>query len=333
MESIPSGIGIIGFGFMGRTHAAGYLAAQRGGMPVELRAVVGSLDAWESGGPEGGASRFTRSLTAEALLAREDVHAVSICTYTDSHVDLALSALSRGKHVLVEKPVSLRSSEVARLAAAARQSGLVCMPAMCMRFWPGWPWLRDLVLGGELGAVRRAEFARTGPRPTWGTGFYLDERRSGGALFDLHIHDADFIRWCFGDPATVSSTGTTHDVTTRYGYDDSGVQVTARGAWLPDPTSPFSMRYEVEFEGGVVRFDLATSPKAQVFRGDAVEAVALPDESAYDAEVRHFVELIGGSPERQVAPLTDAVAVTGILEAEAQSLATGRAVAPGLSGR
>lgn len=333
MESSPSGLGIIGFGFMGRTHAAGYLAAQRAGLPVQLRAVVGSLDGWESGAPEGGAGRFTRSLTTEALLARDDIQAVSICTYTDSHVELALAALARGKHVLVEKPVSLQSSEVARLAAAARQAGLICMPAMCMRFWPGWPWLRDLVLGGELGAVRRAEFARTGARPTWGRGFYLDERRSGGALFDLHIHDVDFIRWCFGDPATVSSIGTTHDVTTRYGYADSGVAISARGAWLPDPASPFSMRYDVEFERGVVRFDLATAPKARIFRGGAIEAVALPDESAYDAEVRHFLELIGGSAERQVAPLTDAVTVTGILEAEAQSLATGRAVAPGVFGR
>jgi predicted dehydrogenase len=318
---------------MGRTHAAGYLAAQRRGLPVELRGVVGTLDGWESGQPGGTAGSVTCSPTAEALLARGDIDAVSICTYTDSHVELALMALARGKHVLVEKPVSLRSSEVARLAEAARKSGLICMPAMCMRFWPGWPWLRDMVLGGELGAVRKAEFTRTSACPTWGTGFYLDERRSGGALFDLHIHDVDFIRWCFGTPATVSSTGTTHDLTTRYAFVHSSTEVSARGAWLPDPAAPFSMRYEVQFRDGVVRFDLATSPTLRIIRQDGIEAVALPDEDAYHAEVRHFLERIGGHTEQQIAPLEDAVAVTKILESEAQSLATGRAVAPELSGR
>lgn len=333
MNPVPLGIGIIGFGFMGRTHAAGYLAARGRGIAVELRAVVGTLDGWDGGGLPGASEAPVRVSTAAALLARPDIHAVSICTYTDSHVDLALAALARGKHVLVEKPVSLRSTEVARLAAATREAGLICMPALCMRFWPGWPWLRDRVQGGELGAVRRAEFTRTGARPSWGAAFYLDERRSGGALFDLHIHDVDFIRWCLGDPATVTCTGDTHDLLTRYHYAGSDVAVSARGAWLPEPGAPFSMRYEVEFDRGTVQFDLAASPAVRIVRGDSIDVVALPEENAYDAEVRHFLELVGGRSVRPVAPMEDVVAVTRILESEAQSLATGRAVAPGLSER
>jgi predicted dehydrogenase len=325
MASESIGIGIIGFGFMGRTHAAGYLAA---GGRARLIGVVGRPHGGKAGrreGLEGGGVWFEN---AEALLARDDIQAVSICTYTDSHVDLALAALALGKHVLVEKPVSLRSSEVARLADAAREAERVCMPAMCMRFWPGWPWLRDTVLGGELGAVCRAEFTRTGARPTWGTDFYLDPRRSGGALFDLHIHDVDFIQWCFGDPVMVSSSGTVSDVTTHYRFADSPVEVTARGAWLPELEAPFSMQYEVEFEHGVVRFDLAASPQLLIFRGAATEAVPLPEVSAYDAEVGHFLDLAAGRATVSIAPMEDAVAVTTILESEALSLATGRAVAP-----
>ena len=156
MGSAPIGIGIIGAGFMGRTHAAGYLAA---GPRAQLRGVVGRRERRWAGGEMGAEDEVSWFADAEALLARDDIHAVSICTYTDSHVELTLAALNRGKHVLVEKPVSLRSGEVARLAEAARKSGLVCMPAMCMRFWPGWPWLREMVRGGEMGAVRRAEFS------------------------------------------------------------------------------------------------------------------------------------------------------------------------------
>lgn len=333
MPSRPLGIGIVGFGFMGRTHAAGYLAALRRGMPIALRGVVGSLEGFELAGFTKSDEPIVRFAAAEALLDSANIAAVSICTYTDSHVDLALAALARGKHVLLEKPVALSSGAVIRLEQAARGSGLVCMPAMCMRFWPGWPWLRELIRGGALGAVKRAEFARIGARPSWGTSFYPDESRSGGALFDLHIHDADFVRWCFGNPAEVSSAGSIQDITTTYRFGAAGARVSARGAWLPDPATPFSMRYEVEFKRGTALFDLATDPAVQLLRGKVVQRVTLPTEDAYAAEVRHFLELVLEKVPTPVAPLQDAVAVTQILEAEAESLATGRAVAPKLSGQ
>ncbi|HEX7025312.1 MAG TPA: Gfo/Idh/MocA family oxidoreductase, partial [Gemmatimonadales bacterium] len=112
------GVGVIGFGFMGRTHARAWLAAGAQGLSVELRAVTGAPGT----DPPAGAALCP---SAVELLARDDVDAVSICTYTDTHVELALAALRMGKHVLVEKPVALRHEDVARLAAAEREAGLI----------------------------------------------------------------------------------------------------------------------------------------------------------------------------------------------------------------
>ncbi len=315
------GVGIIGAGVMGRTHAAAYLAAGAAGLPVTLLAVTGDHETAVPGNPP-------RAPDARSLLARSDIHAVSICTYTDSHVELALAALTAGKHVLVEKPVALRSREVERLAAAARDAGLVCMPAMCMRFWPGWPWLRDRVLAGSFGAVLAAEFTRLSPRPAWGVEFYGDSGRSGGALFDLHIHDVDFIRWCFGDPTLVTSAGSGQDVRTSYQIPGGPAGVSAQGAWLDDPAAPFTMRYTVRFEEAEVRFDLGASSPLSVRCGGVSDAVALTPERAYDAEVRHFVERVLGRVARPVATIEEAVTVTRILEAEERSLATAGSVAP-----
>ena len=316
----PLGVGIIGFGFMGRTHAAGYRAAQDAGLPLSVRAVTGPPGVEI---PEGA----LRVPDAAAILAREDIAAVSICTYTDSHVELGLAALAAGKHVLMEKPVALRSAEVSRLLRAANQSGLICMPAMCMRFWPGWPWLRDRVAAGSFGAVRSAEFSRVSSRPGWGAAFYDSPERSGSALFDLHIHDVDFIRWCFGHPASVSASGTPEDVLGSYRYTGAD-RVEARGAWLSDPATRFTMRYTVRFDQAEVRFDLDQAVPLSVLRGGAREDVLLPAGSAYDAEVRHFVEVVLGRVSEPVASLEDALAVTGILEAEARCLAQGGSVAP-----
>lgn len=322
MTSPPGtlGVGIIGAGFMGRTHAAAYLAAAGAGLPVTLIASTADRDGTVPG-------NLLNLPDPQVLLDRSDIQAVSICTYTDSHVELALAALSAGKHVLVEKPVALRRSEVERLAAAARHSGLVCLPAMCMRFWPGWPWLRERVLAGTFGAVRSAEFTRISARPGWGTGFYSDPERSGGALFDLHIHDVDFIRWCFGQPAALTSSGGREDVRTTYEYPGGPPGVSARGAWLADPATAFAMRYLVRFEEAEIHFDHADPSPLRVRRGDATDIVALPGGSAYEGEVRHFVELVLGRATRPVATLDEAAAVTAILEAESRSLASGSAVA------
>jgi predicted dehydrogenase len=306
---------------MGRTHASAYLAARAAGLPVTLVAATAGGDTALPGDPQ-------ILLDAPSLLARTDIHAVSICTHTDSHVELALAALAAGKHVLLEKPVALSSAKVATLAAAARDSGLVCMPAMCMRFWPGWPWLRDRVRAGSFGALLSAEFTRLSARPSWGVEFYRDRKRSGGALFDLHIHDVDFIWWCFGEPSWIQSAGGSEDVRTAYHFPAGSAQVTARGAWLEDPPAPFAMRYVIRFEAAEARFDLADSAPLRVQRGSACEAIALPPANAYEGEVRHFVELALGRAGQPVATLEDAWAVTTILEAEERSLATAGAVAP-----
>jgi predicted dehydrogenase len=316
----PLGVGIIGFGFMGRTHAAGYRAARAAGLPVVVRAVTGPPGVET---PEGAA----RLADAAAILAREDIGAVSICTYTDSHVELGLAALAAGKHVLVEKPVALRSAEVSRLVDAATGSGLICMPAMCMRFWPGWPWLRERVQAGTFGAIQAAEFSRLSSRPDWGAAFYGSPARSGSALFDLHIHDVDFIRWCFGHPVSVTAAGSIEDV--RGFYDYAGPEpIEARGAWLPDPATRFRIRYAVRFDQAEVRFDSSEAAPLTVLRGGSREEILLPAGSAYDAEVRHFVELVLGRVAGPVAPLEEALAVTGILEAEARCLAESGSVAP-----
>ena len=317
---VTLGVGIVGAGFMGRTHAAAYLAAAGAGLPVRLVASTVERDGAMPGD-------MLKLPDAATLLARADIHVVSICTYTDSHVELALAALSAGKHVLVEKPVALRRQDVERLAASARHTGLTCMPAMCMRFWPGWPWLRERILAGTFGAIRSAGFTRVSARPGWGTEFYADLERSGGALFDLHIHDVDFIRWCFGDPATLRSSGTREDLRTSYEFPGGPPDVSARGAWLADPATAFAMRYRVRFDEAEIHFDHASPVPLRVHRGGAVDAVPLTGPSGYEGEVRHFLELVLGRAAQPIATLDEAAAVTAILEAEARSIASGGAVA------
>jgi predicted dehydrogenase len=334
MTRRPLGIGIIGLGFMGRTHLAAFQGANAMGLSNRLVAVADADPerraghAGQGGNLDTGAKsellfdprKVRASADPRAVIEDPEVELVSICTPTTTHVELALAALAAGKHVLVEKPVGLAGDDVQRLAAAAARSERLCMPAMCMRFWPGWDWLREHIRRSTFGAVRSAVFSRLGTRPAWNQAFYADPRLSGGALFDLHIHDADFIRWCFGEPSSVMSSGTLDHVTTLYRFENGPAHVVAEGGWDHTGGFAFRMRYIVVFEHATADFDFSRQTRLVLSRNGASEAVELPQHSGYDGEVRHLLAMIARGDRELVANMTEAVALTRMLEAERASL-------------
>jgi predicted dehydrogenase len=339
-------IGVIGLGFMGCTHVRAYKSATAAGLPCALIAVadrsaerlsgriatignLGSTSTEQLFDP----SRVRGYVDPRELLTDPNIHAVSICTYTDTHVDLGVAALRAGKHVLVEKPVALSSAEVARLAAAAKDSGKLCMPGMVMRFWPEWSWLAAAVRANTYGKVLSASFQRLGTRPDW-TDFYRDNARTGGALWDLHIHDSDFIRFCFGEPTAVASTGTIDHLTTLYTIPSGPPHIVAQGGTNLSPGFGFRMRYTVVFEKATADFDLmrpAPLPPLLLHHDGRTDPIG-PDifgtASAYDLEIRAFINAISSATFDKSLPATidDAVRTARLIEAEMASLSSGSAL-------
>jgi predicted dehydrogenase len=259
---------------------------------------------------------------ADELIAEPHVDLVSICTRTDTHSDLAVRALRAGKHVLVEKPVALDVDDVRRVRDAARESGKLCMPAMCMRFWPAWAWLKARIDDGTLGRCSGLTLTRVGAAPSWSGAFYADASRSGGALADLHVHDADFVLFCFGRPSSLYSVGDVNHVTTAYRFDrraDAPAHVVAEGAWLA-PGTAFRMRYVAAFARATADFDLARDPQLVLYRDGKADPVDVPPRTGYDEEVRHVVAAVASRGTDLAATMDDAVAVTELLVAERASL-------------
>ncbi len=359
------GLGVIGLGVMGATHVRCINALAARSMSVQalpapdspiprcvLAAVCDRDPARRTGIVKAAGNLasittherlFDPSITAayaEPIELLEDprIRGVHICTPTDTHVEFAVKALEAGKHVLIEKPVAVAPSDVRRVMDAAERAGRLCMPAMCMRFWPGWAWVRERIVNGEYGAVRSATFHRLGTPPSWSPEFYRDSDRTGGALVDLHIHDADFIRWCFGEPDEVVSTGSTNHLSTIYRYAQGPGHVVAEGGWGLSPGFGFRMRYTIAFDCATAEFDLGRTPTVMLYRDGKAEPIEFPPESAYHLEIEHFVNEVGRwedpprsrkhGAERQTdhgPTLADAVGVARLLEAERRSLHSGRA--------
>lgn len=332
------GVGVIGLGFMGAVHARAYAEAGARLVAVCDRSAARLRGEVGGDGNLGGADvqrlfdpasvHATPDLTA--FLATPGLDLVSVCTPTDTHAATATAALRAGKHVIVEKPVALEVEAVLTLDAQARRADRLCMPAMCMRFWPAWAWLASAIADGRFGALRALRLDRLGAPPAWGMDFYNDTSRSGGALFDLHVHDTDFVCHALGTPRAVRSAGDARHLTTMYAYEDSGLQVVAQGGWLKSPAWPFRMRYLAEFDAAVCDWELGRAGELRVYHGGGTtETPDLDPRDGWRVEVEAMVKAVARRAATPPATMASAAVSTGVLLAERESLRTGSVVAVG----
>ncbi|HEY3378277.1 MAG TPA: Gfo/Idh/MocA family oxidoreductase, partial [Armatimonadota bacterium] len=160
------------------------------------------------GGPAATALQATAYTDYRELLADPEVDVVDICLPTDLHAEVAIAALQAGKHVLCEKPMALNVAQCDRMIAAAQASGSIFMIAQCIRFWPAYVYLKELVDSGKYGKLTSAQFSRLSGPPIWASeNWLLTPERSGGSLLDLHIHDTDYLSFLLGTPTSVSTRG------------------------------------------------------------------------------------------------------------------------------
>lgn len=337
-------IGVVGLGFMGRAHVAAYqaLAARRlqmaatGAAGVVVPRVAAVCDERAearaaSAGVQGNIGATSSMEIGDAFVyesARElfrdpSIDAVSLCTPTHTHSRLAWDALEAGKHVLIEKPVALLPGDVRELADAAVGARRIVMPAMCMRFWPGWTWLKETIDSQRYGGLTSLVLTRLGTRPAW-SGVYGDDRKTGGALMDLHVHDADLVLWMLGAPSAVASVGTQSHISTQYYFDQrSDLLVTAEGSWNHAPGWNYRMRYCATFENATAEWDSTREPTLVVSRDGGRDAIAMPSGTGYDGEIEHFVDLVVGAMDgqkvRPVVTMRDAERVAELLWCEKAS--------------
>ena len=140
-------VGVLGAGAWARfAHIPGYLRDSR----CELVAIADPMIeraqefATEFGIPSVYGSH-------EALIAREDIHLVDVCTPSATHFDLSWAALDAGKHVLCEKPVAYDYKETLRAAAFAKSKGLKTKLGFTFRYSPAMRYMKELIDDGFVG--------------------------------------------------------------------------------------------------------------------------------------------------------------------------------------
>jgi predicted dehydrogenase len=208
------GIGIVGYGLMGRAHAHGYtLAPSVRDLPVvpRLRAISGrNAEAVAAAAGRYGVATWTTDW--RELVARDDVDIVDVCTPPGTHAEIVEAALEAGKAVLCEKPLAVDFASARRVAEVAARTGRPNAIGFNYRRLPAVALLKQLVEEGKIGDVRLW-------RASWLSDEFLDpgipfdwrfERALGGtSIADLGAHLVDLALWIVGDIAEVAAQSET----------------------------------------------------------------------------------------------------------------------------
>ena len=160
-----------------------------------------------------------------ALLARDDVDAVIIAAPNHLHKSLALDAAAAGKHILCEKPMALNAADAQAMIGAADAASVKLMIAQVLRYLPTFAFLKELVDSGELGEPFAMQTTRIGGG--WAGGGYatpwrMSRETCGGPLFEVSIHEIDFMRHILGDAEWVTAA-MGHHVVPDIDYEDTAL--------------------------------------------------------------------------------------------------------------
>ena len=329
--------GVLGLGFMGRSHLASLPAIDG----VEVAAVYdpvderlnGPLDPGGGNLDTGGSAADTSGIRRADSVAEvlEAVDAVVVATPSYLHADLTCEALSAGKHVFCEKPMALSVADCDRMIAASKSAGKQLMIGHVLRFFGEYAAAASAVRSGEYGPLLSIAMLRQCGVPTFGArGWFADYARSGGPVLDLHIHDVDFTLHLLGAPRAVRSTawtasdGVSGEIHTTYDYGPDGPVVTAAGGWSPGAGQPFVASFRMCFESTTLAYS-TTGGGLVRYGPDGAET--LPgDVGGYFAEMVDFVDAVRNGTPSETCPPTSSRSAVALALAEIESARTGQAI-------
>jgi UDP-N-acetylglucosamine 3-dehydrogenase len=273
--------------------------------------------------------------SAEALLSQSDVRVdiVSVCTPTPTHRQITALALQSQKHVFCEKPMALTLNDCDAMIAA--QKNTVAQKAtekllsigQVVRFFGEYENAKRLVDAGKVGKPAVVRVRRGGGFPTWGEGdWFNDFAQSGGVIFDLLVHEIDFLQWTFGPIVRVYAQGTTLRNLDHQDYalltmrHENGVVSHAEGVWVHD--APGYNSLEIAGDAGLFVHD---SRKASPLTGKASSSPRHTRDDPFFKELLAFAKAIKGEATLAVTP-EEARANIQVAVAAYESLTTGKVV-------
>lgn len=298
------GVAIIGASFMGRAHSNAWrnVAAFHGDVPPVRMQVMAGRDPERTASAARQLGWAMSSTDWRAVIERDDIAIVDVCTPGHLHHEIALAALRAGKHVLVEKPLCntlAKADELVEAAAAAAADGVRSMVGFNYRRVPALALARELIAAGRLGRIReiRAAYLQdwlvdAASPMTWRL---RKEQAGSGVLGDLGSHVVDQVRFLTGEDVAWASGHLRTFVTERPGESGPEPVTVDDAAWATLALTSGTMvgvevsrmatgrknglSIEVFGSEGALSFDLERLNELSVDDGGGARRVVVTEES------------------------------------------------------
>lgn len=255
------------------------------------------------------AQRFGASLgtdNARAVIEHPEVNIVYVATPPSTHMEYAIAAARAGKHVLVEKPMAMNSSQGRRMIDAAHEARVHLFVAYYRRFHTHIRWLRDQIAAERIGKPVQA-FIDLAKKPTFdeSRSWLVDPAFSGGGIFiDVGVHRLDALTFMLG-PVQASAAyrsilepgSRVEQVVTLAIWFRSGAQAVATGDFCSGRKSDSLIIHGTEGSIILVNFD---SRQGLLRSGDREERFSFPaPEGTHLGQIKHIEEVLldGARPE------------------------------------
>lgn len=328
-------IAVVGLGMIGKTH----LSAYKNILDVK---VVSVFDINKSLGKriakENGILFYDNF---ENMIDEVNIDVIDICVPTFLHEKFTLLAAKYKKHIICEKPVSLSLESLDRMISATKEAKVKFMIAQVVRFWPGYVEAKEMIEKGEFGKVKNVYANRLAQLPDWAV-WHKDPQKSGGGLFDLHIHDLDFLCYLFGKVKSVyargikESNGCWNFITSILNFEN-GVNATAEGIWGMTKGYPFtsSLRivgeektYDYKMVAGFNLEEIENTTKQLCIydQNSNTKRKDISKDDPYELELKYFIKCIIENKETRIITLENSRDVLFTILAVKKSLETGEVV-------
>jgi predicted dehydrogenase len=269
----PLKVGVVGLG-VGEQHVIGYQAIT--GCEVVAVCDIDAERVKSVADRRGIAERYT---DARRVTEHPCIDVVSICSYDDAHAKQVISALRAGKHVMVEKPLTLYREDAEEILRAQQESGRIVTSNLILRHSPRFREVRRMIRAGEFGDIFYVEgdyihqILRKLTEGWRGRMDFYCVTYGGG------IHLIDLMRWLLGQEVTEVTGMGTDKLTAggRYRYPDTIVNLLrfAGGALAKTLTTLGPQRPQIHALNvyGTRATFVNDMPNAKIFSGDSPEAV------------------------------------------------------------
>src|SRR5690625_348528 len=307
-------IGLVGLGFMGKAHLEAY-------QHVNNCRVTTICTRNKRSGEEQIAQKYEASLinNYDDLLSNKEIDVIDICLPTHLHEEYVVKAARAGKHIICEKPLALTIESAERIMNEVQNNGVKLFVGHVLRFWPEYKVFKSYSQTEKLHQIEIIHAKRLGQKPTWSEWFQYPEK-SGGALFDLHIHDIDFVIYLLGEVESVYAVGNKnqqgawdHIMTTLHLKNNAKAFVEASHR-MPT-TFPFTMSFRAQAREGILDFHIEagenienieeSETKLTYYNDEGISQVKVESTDAFQNELNYFINCIKHNVKNTIIPLDD----------------------------